>query len=271
MSLPIPPHGGLSEPICRTVPADEATAFSQEAASLTKVPVSDADLSTVYRFGDGALSPLTGPMNSAVYNQVLEEGRIEHNGASYAWSIPLSLPVTEELAGGLLAGQKVALANSANEVVATLEINDVFPLGQTEISHQRLSDRPHRPPRRRHGPQERRRQDAPDRRRHQRACKQDSPRTRSSATPSRALAAEKCAQDARRGKGFEAGPSPFQTRNPLHRAHEYALPLRPRGQLLGEGKNAVACTQPLCSVKPRATTSPRSSACRPTRTLIASA
>ncbi len=51
--------------------------------------MSDADLSTVYRFGDGGLSPLTGPMDSAAYNRVLDESVIEHNGRKYAWTIPL--------------------------------------------------------------------------------------------------------------------------------------------------------------------------------------
>ena len=69
----IPPHGGLSEPVCRTVPASEAQAFQTEAAKLPKVPVSAADLSTIYRIADGTLSPLTGPMNKAVYNRVLDE------------------------------------------------------------------------------------------------------------------------------------------------------------------------------------------------------
>ena len=49
----VPPHGGLSEPVCRTVPADEAAAFLAEAGKLSKVPVSAADLSTVYRWADG--------------------------------------------------------------------------------------------------------------------------------------------------------------------------------------------------------------------------
>ena len=66
-------HGGLKEPVNRTVPAEELDAFKAAAAKLPKVPVSDADLSTVYRFGDGALSPLIGPMDSATYNRVLDE------------------------------------------------------------------------------------------------------------------------------------------------------------------------------------------------------
>ena len=72
----VPPHGGLTEPVCRTVPADEIDDFLARAKTLAKVPVSDADLSTVYRLGDGGLSPLTGPMDSATYNRVLDESVI---------------------------------------------------------------------------------------------------------------------------------------------------------------------------------------------------
>src|SRR5439155_1732525 len=39
----IPPHGGLTEPVSLTVPADEVERFRAEAARLPKVPVSDAD------------------------------------------------------------------------------------------------------------------------------------------------------------------------------------------------------------------------------------
>ena len=84
MTQPVPPHGGLSEPVCCTVSDDKIDEFLAAAQSLTKVPVSDADLSTVYRFGDGGLSPLTGPMDSATYNRVLEESVIENNGKLYA-------------------------------------------------------------------------------------------------------------------------------------------------------------------------------------------
>jgi sulfate adenylyltransferase len=126
MSDLIPPHGGLTEPVCRTVPAQEIEAFKTKVAGLTKLPVSDADLSTVYRFGDGALSPLEGPMDRATYERVLEESVIEHGGKLYAWTIPLSLPVTAELAKQLKPGQTVANTNSAGEVVASLDVSDVF-------------------------------------------------------------------------------------------------------------------------------------------------
>src|SRR5258706_5833056 len=123
----IPPHGGLSEPVSCTVPESERQAFEAKAATLPKVPVTDADLSTVYRFGDGGLSPLTGPMDRATYEQVLDACYVVHGGKRYSLTIPLALPVTAELAGKLAKGQTVALVNGAGSVVATLEISDVFP------------------------------------------------------------------------------------------------------------------------------------------------
>ena len=62
----VPPHGGLAEPVCRTVPQEAIDDFLADAQQLPTVPVSDADLSTVYRLGDGGLSPLVGPMDSVI-------------------------------------------------------------------------------------------------------------------------------------------------------------------------------------------------------------
>lgn len=123
----IPPHGGLTEPVNRTVPADRVQEFSKEVASLRSLPVSDADLSSVYRIGDGGLSPLTGPMVKAVYEQVLRDVNMDHGGRKYAWSIPISLPVTRDLASTLKVGQRVRLANSAGKTVGALLIEDIFP------------------------------------------------------------------------------------------------------------------------------------------------
>ena len=88
------------------LPADQIADFLARAKTLTQVPVSDADLSTVYRLGDGGLSPLTGPMDSKTYHRVLEESVIEHQGKLYAWTIPIALPVTAELAAGSRRARK---------------------------------------------------------------------------------------------------------------------------------------------------------------------
>jgi len=121
------PHGGLREPVDRQVPADEAADFRKSAAGLTKVPISDADLSTLYRFGDGALSPLTGPMDRTTFQRVLTDEVILANNKGYAWTIPLSSPVDKALAGLLKEGQTVALVNGRDEIVGTLTVRDIFP------------------------------------------------------------------------------------------------------------------------------------------------
>jgi sulfate adenylyltransferase len=128
----IPPHGGVSEPVNRTVPTAEAADFRARAAGLKRVPVSDADLSTLYRLGDGGLSPLTGPMDRATFTKVLDDEVVVRNGKAYAWSIPLSLPADKALAGSLRIGETVALVDGHNEVVGTLVVQEVFPFDKAK-------------------------------------------------------------------------------------------------------------------------------------------
>jgi sulfate adenylyltransferase len=123
----IPPHGGLSEPVNRTVPVEETKEFLREAAALKKVPISDADLSSLYRLGDGGLSPLTGPMDKATFDRVLNEEVIERNGKLYAWTIPIAFPIEKPLAALHKPGETVALTNSKAEIVGTLKISDIYP------------------------------------------------------------------------------------------------------------------------------------------------
>lgn len=123
----IPPHGGLRAPVDRTVPSDRRREFMQQTESLATLPVSDADLSSVYRIGDGGLSPLIGPMVREVYEQVLRDATIENNGKKYAWTIPISLPLERSLADTLRIGQRVRLVNSAGATIGAMTIESLFP------------------------------------------------------------------------------------------------------------------------------------------------
>ena len=122
----VPVHGGLDEPIDRIVPLSQRSNFIAEASKFPSIRVSDADLSTVYRFSDGALSPLEGPMNEDEYNQVLDSSVIVRNGKRYAWTIPLSLPVTDEEAGTVTQGGSVAVVNASDEIIGIVENAEVF-------------------------------------------------------------------------------------------------------------------------------------------------
>ncbi|MEZ6045688.1 MAG: sulfate adenylyltransferase [Planctomycetaceae bacterium] len=237
MSDLIAPHGGLSEPVCCTVSESEKEAFLAEAAGLPKVPVSSADLSTVYRIADGTLSPLTGPMNSEAWNLALDEKVVMSNGKKYAWTIPLAFPVTAELAGTLAAGQKVAIVCPEGKTVATLEINDVYEWDKPKyLKCVYGTDRTDHP--------------GADM-----VLEGDKDKTHLIGGELKALPQAKNAafgkyvltpREVRKllaEKGWDAVVA-FQTRNPLHRAHEYAL-VYALEVLLKEGKNAGAVLNPL--------------------------
>jgi sulfate adenylyltransferase len=114
----IPPHGGLTEPVNRTR-ADVGT-------HARKVTLSDADLSSLYRIGDGGLSPLTGPMTREEWDRVLDEEVIVRGGKKYAWSIPIAFPVDESTAKGLKVGETVSLVNAKGDLVGSLDVKDVY-------------------------------------------------------------------------------------------------------------------------------------------------
>ena len=236
MSL-VPVHGGLAEPVNRTVPADKVATFLKEAAGLVKVPVSAADLSSVYRWADGTLSPLTGPMGSAEFNQVLDHACIERGGKKYAWTIPLSLPVTEGLGKTLKAGQTVALTNPGGEIVATLTISDIFAWDKPRyLKSVYLTERTDHP--------------GADM-----VLVNDADKTHLLGGEIWALPQPKNANFGKyvltpkevrallASKGWNRVVA-FQTRNPLHRAHEYAL-VYGLETLLRQGHNAGACLNPL--------------------------
>ena len=61
-------------------------------------------------------------MVKQVYDKVLKDVCIENNGQKYAWAIPISLPVTKELASSLKVGQQVRLTDSAGNNVGALSI-----------------------------------------------------------------------------------------------------------------------------------------------------
>ena len=126
MTYLVPVHGGLSTPVNRVIPLSRRKPFLLEAKDLPSIAVNNADTAMIHRFSDGTLSPLTGPMDEEAWHQVLEEEVIEYNFKKYAWTIPLSLPLTREEADQISPGHTVTLKNSEGEVFAMLKHTQVF-------------------------------------------------------------------------------------------------------------------------------------------------
>ena len=210
----VPVHGGLDAPVDRSVPLSRRTAFLREAEGLVPVRVSRADVSTVYRIADGALSPLEGPMRAALYHRVLKERSIERAGRSFAWTIPLSLPVSDAEAKRIARGDAVALQDDSGRTFAIVDDAEVFDWDKREyVERVYYTDRFDHPG--------------------GRQVEQD-PRTKLLGGELRALPqpinpdygeymlSPRLARALIRDRKWERALA-FQTRNPLHRAHEYAL------------------------------------------------
>ncbi len=122
----VPVHGGLDQLVDRIVPFNHKATFLKEAEGLSSIRVSAADQSTVHRLADGALSPLIGPMKKTAFELALAEKVVLSEGGRYAWTIPISLPVTDAEAGSLKAGSSCAVRTEAGDVIAIIDDLEVF-------------------------------------------------------------------------------------------------------------------------------------------------
>jgi sulfate adenylyltransferase len=106
----IRPHGG--ELVDRTGPRPDDL-DSLEALTLTSREVSDLDM-----LASGALSPLTGFMGREDYERVLEDMHLTN---SLPWALPVCLAAAEPP-----KGDRVALADESGRPLAVLEVDEVF-------------------------------------------------------------------------------------------------------------------------------------------------
>jgi sulfate adenylyltransferase len=118
---PIAPHGGaLINRVLAGPARDAAISRARSLASLTLGSVALSDLELI---GNGAFSPLTGFLGAADYRSVLDEMRL-HNGLP--WSIPIMLSASADEAQRFAIGSEIALRDDAGRIVGVLELAEKF-------------------------------------------------------------------------------------------------------------------------------------------------
>ncbi len=200
----ITPHGGRLNP--REVHGDAAEALEEKARALPKLALNSRELADLELLANGGFSPLDGFMTRAQYESVVDT---MHLPDGLPWSIPVTLSVSRDDANRL--GSEVMLTDEAGTLLAVMTVIEQF-----EYDKQHEARRVYRTTADQHpgvaalyaqdevligGPVQvfRRRADA------------TFPEYRLDPAETRAAFVE-------RGWKRVVG---FQTRNPVHRAHEY--------------------------------------------------
>jgi len=123
----IAPHGGIL--VNRIATLDQRQEFFDKAEALPRVQLSERSLSDLQMIAIGAFSPLSGFMDEANYRSVVKEMRLSQG---LPWSVPITLSVSEEVAAPLTEGTLVRLDSTEGTFVGVLELTEKYRYSKEE-------------------------------------------------------------------------------------------------------------------------------------------
>jgi sulfate adenylyltransferase len=198
----IAPLGGSL--VDRQVDGAELAEFRAQADGLPALDLSDAAAADAWLIGEGAYSPLAGFLAGADYRSVVDHAQLADGSP---WTLPITLPAPRLVAQTLSGGDVVALRTSGGGLVGTLTVSELFSrdVEREAAEVYRTTDRAHPGVQQLHEQGE--------------LLVGGAVRVvpRSDRTVARSPSETRAAFDARGWKTVVG----FQTRNPIHRAHEY--------------------------------------------------
>lgn len=141
MSKLVPPHGGTLRP--RLVTGEELATEEAKAQSLPQVQMTSRETSDLIMLAIGAFSPLEGFVCQDDYVRIVDEMRLADG---LLWPIPITLSVTDEQAASLSEGQDIALVDQeSGELMGSMEIREKYPYDKRHEAKQvfRTEDEAH--------------------------------------------------------------------------------------------------------------------------------
>jgi len=117
----IKPHGGNL--VNRILEGEERSEWIKKAKDLKKIVISDYDISELENIATGLYSPLEGFMTKEDYVSVLDNMRLS-NGI--VWSIPIVLSVEKSVANNIKIGEWVGLYGSDGKFYGVMQVEDIF-------------------------------------------------------------------------------------------------------------------------------------------------
>ncbi len=208
MSQPIAPHGGTLKPLL--VSGEERASLAAQARTLPEVRISSRETSDLIMLASGAFSPLLGFMTRLDYDGVVEDMRLADGTL---WPMPITCAAPTDQAAALRLGSEVALVDDeTDELMGILRVDEKYAYDKKREARLvfRTEDEKH--------PGVAKLYAQPD-------TLLGGPVRVLSEGPYPALYGEAYARPAETRALFAAKGwttvAAFQTRNPIHRSHEY--------------------------------------------------
>ena len=117
----IPPHGG--ELVNRIVTNGKRDFLIEKSAEMHAITVDSPTLSDIEMIANGAMSPLEGFMCRSDYNHVVEHMRLS---SGLPWSLPIVLGVSRDEADACDVGASVALKDESGKLIAVLGVQEKY-------------------------------------------------------------------------------------------------------------------------------------------------
>ena len=127
MSELIKAHGGKL--VNNIVEGEEKEEILAKAVELKKIALNARTISDLELLAVGAFSPLQGFMGKKDYERVVQEMRLE---SGIVWTLPITLAVSSEDAKELREGETVALLDSSGDVNGILYLEEKFHYDKKE-------------------------------------------------------------------------------------------------------------------------------------------
>jgi sulfate adenylyltransferase len=133
MSKLVPPHGSESvKPLL--LPETERAEEGRRAERLKKVPLDSRAVSDVFMLAMGAYTPLDGFMGHDDWRGSCLDMKLTTGDF---WPIPITLPVDKDLADGVHAEEEVALTDrETGDILAVMQVSEKYSIDKpTEAEH----------------------------------------------------------------------------------------------------------------------------------------
>jgi sulfate adenylyltransferase len=116
---PVQAHGGRL--VDRFLPENEQDIWEEKQADLESITLDHRQASDLHMIANGAFSPIEGFMNSEDHESVVKNMQLADGTA---WPIPITLSVTEEKSDSLPEEGAVALENEQGDLLAILHLKE---------------------------------------------------------------------------------------------------------------------------------------------------